>query len=95
MFSCHMINRILYSCSCIIEFIKLLGKTDKMLGIASHLIFFPNSFNKFNNEHSCKSLYLITISPFKVKKCWIQSQVFKCLKCLKFVKLQPVIDVNA
>ena len=25
------------------------GKTDKMLGKASHLIFFPNSFNKFNN----------------------------------------------
>ena len=44
-----MINRILHSCSFITEFIKLVGKTDKMLGKASHLIFFPNSFNKFNN----------------------------------------------
>ena len=25
------------------------GKTNKMLGNASHFIFFPNSFNKFKN----------------------------------------------
>ena len=49
-FRCDRMNRILHSCSCIIEFIKLIWENrDKMLGTASHLFFFPNSFNKFNN----------------------------------------------
>ena len=35
-----------------------LGEINKMLGKASHHIFSPNSFNKFNNtEHSCKTLF--------------------------------------
>ena len=29
-------QRILHECSCIIEFTKLIGKTDKMLGQASY-----------------------------------------------------------
>ena len=28
--------------------LKSLGKSDKMLGRATHLIFFPNSLNEFN-----------------------------------------------
>ena len=33
----------------LLDLLNTLGKTDKMLDKASHLIFFPNSFNKFNN----------------------------------------------
>ena len=49
-----MIHRILHSYSCIIELLNSLEKTDKMLGKASHLIFFPDSFNTVIHEHSCK-----------------------------------------
>ena len=46
-----MINKILRSRFCIIEFIELIGekKYDKMLNKASHLIFFLNSFNEFSD----------------------------------------------
>ena len=48
-----MINTILQSLSCIIEFVKLGGgKTDKMLGKASRIIFSPNPFSKFNNTRA-------------------------------------------
>ena len=33
----------------LLNLLNSLGKTDKMLGKASHIIFSPNSFNKFNN----------------------------------------------
>ena len=42
-------NRILHSCFRFTEFIKLVGENDKMFDRALHLIFFPNSFNKFSN----------------------------------------------
>ena len=34
-------QRILHACSCIIEFIKFVGETDKMRDFAEHLIGFP------------------------------------------------------
>ena len=40
-FLLHMINRILQSCSCIIEFIKLVAKKRKNAQQASHFITFP------------------------------------------------------
>ena len=48
-----MINRILHSCSCIIEFIKLIRQS-----LTSYL--FPPTclINSIINEHSCKILYL-------------------------------------
>ena len=62
---------ILHSCSCIIEFIKLvgnllnsLGKIEKMLGKAS--------FNTIIHEHSCKILYIcfsILFSRLTVDQC--------------------------
>ena len=33
----------------LLNLLNSLGKTNKMLNKASHLIVFPNSFNKFNN----------------------------------------------
>ena len=43
----------------LLNLLNSLEKTDKMLGKASHFIFFPNSFDKFNiHEHSCKILYI-------------------------------------
>ena len=45
-----MINRILHSCSCITEFIKLVGENPP-----THLI------NSIIHEHSCKILYDQTI----------------------------------
>ena len=55
-FYCHMINRILHSCSCIIEFINLVGENCKMLVKA--LSFTPTRLmNSIIREHSCKILY--------------------------------------
>ena len=46
---CHLINRIYHSCSCIIEFIKLVAKKEiKCSASLAFFLFFPNSFNKFN-----------------------------------------------
>ena len=56
-----MINRILHLCSCISKFIKLVGKVNKMLGTASHLIFSQNYLiNSIIDEHSCKILFFIS-----------------------------------
>ena len=55
-----MINRILHSCSCIIEFIKLVAKRGKMLGKPRILSLFPTRLiNSIKHEHSCKILYVI------------------------------------
>ena len=43
-----MINRILHSCSCVIEFIRLVVKSDKMLNKSSILSLLLNSINKFH-----------------------------------------------
>ena len=49
-----------HECSCIFEFIKLVGKKKKMRGFVKHLIGFPNEFNKFNDaEVECKILFII------------------------------------
>ena len=42
-------KRILDECSCIIDFIKRVGKSDQMRGLPSILSLFRNEFNKFNN----------------------------------------------
>ena len=56
-----MINRILHSCSCNSECIKLVGEIDRMLGTASHLNFFPTRIiNSIIHKHTCKILYLKT-----------------------------------
>ena len=44
-----MLNKIKHSCSCIIEFIKLVVKSDKMLGKPSILSLFPTMFNGLKN----------------------------------------------
>ena len=56
-----MINKILHLCSCITELITLLGKIAKMLGKASRLIIFPNSFNKFTHVRSLQTIYMAII----------------------------------
>ena len=43
-----MIDKFEYSCSCIIQFIKLVKKGDKMFDKPRILSLFPNSINKFN-----------------------------------------------
>ena len=43
-----METEILHGCSCFIEFIKRVGKSDKMRGLLSILSLFPSEFNKFN-----------------------------------------------
>ena len=48
-----MINRIQYSCSCIIEFIKLVASLAFYLFSPTRLI------NSIKHEHSCKILYII------------------------------------
>ena len=40
-FQCHVINRIVHSCSCVIEFIKLVAKKRETAQQASHFIYFP------------------------------------------------------
>ena len=42
-------KRILHECSCFIEFIKRVGKSDWMRGLPSILSLFRNEFNKLNN----------------------------------------------
>ena len=39
-FYCHVLNKIQYLCSCIIETIGLLQKRDKILGTVCHFIYF-------------------------------------------------------
>ena len=39
----------LHECSCFIEFIKRVGKRDKMRGLPRILSLFRNEFNNFNN----------------------------------------------
>ena len=38
--------RVLHECSCFIEFIKRVGKRDKMRGLSSIVSLFRNKFNK-------------------------------------------------
>ena len=49
----QMIHKILHSCSCIVELIKLVRKTDMMLGKAANPVFFPNLLYLIKHEHSC------------------------------------------
>ena len=52
-------NRVSYmSAHVFIEFIKRVGKRDKMRGLPRILSLFPNSFNKFNNT-GARMLYSI------------------------------------
>ena len=44
--------RSLHKYSCFIEFIKQVGKRDKMRGLSSILSLFCNGFNKFNNTRA-------------------------------------------
>ena len=56
-----MINWISIRDPVLLNLLNLLGKTDKMLGTASDLVFYPNSFNKINSiiqEHSYKIFYV-------------------------------------
>ena len=46
----RIIYRILHECSCLIEFIKQMGKSDEMRGLPGILSLFRNEFNKFNNS---------------------------------------------
>ena len=39
-----------------------LGKSDKMPGLQSILLPFPNSFNKFYNTYDIKIIFVITFS---------------------------------
>ena len=43
------ISRILYKCSCFIEFIQRVGESVKMRGVPRILSFFHNEFNKFDD----------------------------------------------
>ena len=45
----HYKWRILHKCSCFIEFIKRVGKSDKMRRLSSILSLLRNGFDKFNN----------------------------------------------
>ena len=68
-----MINRILHSYSCIIEFIKLVVKSDKMLGKHHILSLFLNLFNKFNNVRSSiysvgQGLMISSKAPIKLSR---------------------------
>ena len=53
-------------CSCFIEFIKQVGKSDKMRGLLCILLLFCNKFNKFNNIRAqmSDSIYDITTLNF-------------------------------
>ena len=47
-------------------------KNDKMLGKDSHLIFYPNSSNKFNNtHHSCKILFVFNLIQARETKWFL------------------------
>ena len=55
-------NRIQHLCSCIIEFIILVAKRDKMLGKPCIYIFLPTYLiNSIKHEHSCKFLFLLYV----------------------------------
>ena len=59
---CHMINRIEHSCSCIIEFIKLIQKELKCsASLAFYLFSASRLMNSIQKEHSCKILYLMVV----------------------------------
>ena len=46
----------------LLNLLNSMGKTDKMLGKASHLMFSPTcSINSIIHKHSCKILYIITV----------------------------------
>ena len=51
-FLAHDIQRILYECWYINEFIKQVWENDKMRGSASILSIFPNKFNKLNSTNA-------------------------------------------
>ena len=57
-----MINKILHSCSCIIEFIKLNAKKEiKCSASLTFYLFSPTRLiNSIKHEHSCKILYLLS-----------------------------------
>ena len=55
----YMINRILHSCSCIVEFIKCVVKEIKCSSSIAFYLFSPACLiNSTINEHSCKILYV-------------------------------------
>ena len=58
-----MINRIQQSCSCIIEFIKIVAKKEiKCSASLVFYLFFPTRLiNSIKDEHSCKILYAFII----------------------------------
>ena len=55
-----MINRIYHSCSCIIEFIKLIAKKEMKCSASLAIYLFSSTplINSINHEHSCKILYI-------------------------------------
>ena len=56
---CHMINRILHSCPCIIEFIKLVAREIKCsVSLAFYLFSSTRLLNLIKHEHSCEIIYL-------------------------------------
>ena len=59
-----MINRILHSCSCIIEFIKLIGKKcqDARQSLASYLFPPTHLINSIIHEHLCSVYSLVSDS---------------------------------
>ena len=60
-----MINRILHSCSCIIEFIKLVGEKPIRCSAEPRILSFPSTrlINSIVHEHSYKILYLVHEFP--------------------------------
>ena len=56
--------RILLECSCLIGFIKRVGKSDNMRGSSSILSLFRNSFNELDNAILFIVLYLIHFKRF-------------------------------
>ena len=74
---------ILHECSCFIEFIKGLGKTDKMRGLASILSHFRNKFNKFNNTvaRMLDSIYHRTLMLLKNHIFGVKMSIFDHLLC--------------
>ena len=56
-------KRILQQCSCFIEIIKRVGKSDKTRGLPSFLSLFRNEFNKFNKTRAqmLDSIYHMTL----------------------------------
>ena len=68
---CHMIDRILHSCFCIIEFIKLGG--EKEIKCSASLAFYLFSSTRLKNslkrEHSCKILYILLMWTWYATWC--------------------------